>query len=329
MEMLPPAPVPSNVVVGATVVKRFPGYGERRGTIAEIDLDRGKVVVRWATDESTISLGEAAKRALYAIPPTEEEDDGDSTIAYDSGDDTAPYDGDGGAQTTSSRFWGVSWNRGKKKWLARYKDADGKDRHIGYFDDDEEAARAVNKAIRDAGLEGRRKTNAVDATGALMPKSGNWGAAIPKDRSAVVAPDAARAPSATTSKFWGVSWHKSARRWKGQYTDANGKCRSIGLFDPQENAAHAVNAAIRRAGLEGKRKTNPVVDGQLVPRVRTKKANGHGPRYKRRRDEPAAAPSPRARRPRRAVNYDDSEPDDDDDDGDLELGPPDDEDGWA
>ena len=56
MEMLPPAPVPSNVVVGATVVKRFPGYGERRGTIAEIDLDGGKVVVRWATDESTISL---------------------------------------------------------------------------------------------------------------------------------------------------------------------------------------------------------------------------------------------------------------------------------
>ena len=55
-------------------MKRFPGYGERRGTIAEIDLDGGKVVVRWA------------------------------------------------------------------------------------------------KAIRDAGLEGRRKTNAVDATGALVPR---------------------------------------------------------------------------------------------------------------------------------------------------------------
>ena len=74
-----------------------------------------------------------------------------------------------------------------------------------------------------------------------------------------------------------------------------------------------------KKGLEGRRKTNPVVDGQLVPRERktTKK---------RRRDEPAAAP-PRARRPRRAVNYDDSEPDADDDE-DLELGPPDDEDGW-
>ena len=67
-------------------------------------------------------------------------------------------------------------------------------------------------------------------------------------------------------------------------------------FDTQEAAAHAVNAAIRRAGLEGRRHTNPVVDGQLVPRVRP--AAGHGPRYKRSRDEPAAATPPR-RSPRR------------------------------
>ena len=63
-------------------------------------------------------------------------------------------------------------------------------------------------------------------------------------------------------------------------------------------------APIRRAGLARKRRTNPVVDGQLVPKSR--KANGHGPKAlrKRRRDEQAAAtPSPRARRPRRAVDY--------------------------
>ena len=150
MEMLPPAPVPPNVIVGATIVKRFPGYGEHRGTIAEIDLDGGKVVVRWATDErTTLSLGEAAKRALYAIPPIEEEEDdrsidGDTTIAYDSGDDTIDYEGDGGSelQTASSRFWGVNWNRRSKKWHAHYIDADGKLRFVGIYDDEEEAARA-------------------------------------------------------------------------------------------------------------------------------------------------------------------------------------------
>ena len=86
-----------------------------------------------------------------------------------------------------------------------------------------------------------------------------------------------------------MSWNKNRRLWEASYQDADGKKRHIGHFDTQEQAAHAVNAAIRRAGLEGRRKTNPVVDGQLVPRTRkiTKK---------RRRDEPAATPSPRARR---------------------------------
>ena len=107
-----------------------------------------------------------------------------------------------------------------------------------------------------------------------------------RDRSAVVAPDPASAPTATTSKFWGVSWKRQARRWQAKYRDANGKQRTIGYFDTQEEAARAYNAAIRRAGLQGKRRTNAVVDGQLVPK----------PPRKRRRDEPAATPSPRARR---------------------------------
>ena len=220
----------------------------------------------------------------------------DETAPYDhsgdpflDGDETADYrnEGDSDALTTnSSRFWGVYWRRDMKKWQARYKDADGKRHTIGYYDDEEEAARAVNKAIRDAGLEGRRKTNAIDATGALVPRERT----VKLDRSEVVGPDAAPAPTATSSKFWGVNWDKRERRWQARYKDADGKKRSIGYFNTQEEAARAVNAAIRRAGLEGRRKTNPVVDGQLVPKP-------PGPHNKkRRRDEPAAAPSPRARR---------------------------------
>ena len=94
-----------------------------------------------------------------------------------------------------------------------------------------------------------------------------------------------------------MHWHKRKRRWQASYHDANGKHRSLGSFDTQEAAAHAVNAAIRRAGLEGKRRTNPVVDGQLVPRAR--KAPGHGPSRKSRKrsgGEPVATLPPRARR---------------------------------
>ena len=85
---------------------------------------------------------------------------------------------------------------------------------------------------------------------------------------------------------WGVTWNKQRRRWQAQYTDSNGKMRGIGLYNTQEEAARAYNAAIRRAGLEGRRKTNPVVDGQLVPPARKRKS---------RSEDPAATPS-RARR---------------------------------
>ena len=87
-----------------------------------------------------------------------------------------------------------------------------------------------------------------------------------------------------------MCWDKCRRCWQARYLDANGKRRHVGYFATEEAAAHAVNAAIRRAGLEGKRNTNPVIDGQLVPKKR--KANGHGPplkSQKRRRDEPATA----------------------------------------
>jgi len=204
---------------------------------------------------------------------------------------TVADEGEGTTRTTTSRFWGVYWHEETKKWRAQYRDAADKKRTIGCFNDEEEAARAVNKAIRDAGLEGRRRMNAADATGALVPKAP--GSHNRRDDSAVVAPDPARAPSATSSKFWGVSWNKESRRWEAGYRDANGKKRNLGYFDTQEDAAHAVNAAIRRAGLEGKRRTNPVVDGQLVPRAR--KASGHGKQSvrKRRRAEAAATPSTR------------------------------------
>ena len=65
----------------------------------------------------------------------------------------------------------LAWDRRKRRWAARYRDADGKTRTIGYFDDQEAAAHAVNAAIRWAGLEGHRKTNPVDADGRVVPRA--------------------------------------------------------------------------------------------------------------------------------------------------------------
>ena len=46
-------------------------------------------------------------------------------------------------------------------------------RHIGYFDDQEAAALAVNKAIIDAGLAGVRRMNEIDEDGMPVPRP--WG----------------------------------------------------------------------------------------------------------------------------------------------------------
>ena len=69
-------------------------------------------------------------------------------------------------------------------------------------------------------------------------------------------------------KYWGVAWDKRKRRWRASYVDEAGRRRGLGFFVRGEEAAaaHAVNAAIRRAGLTQRRKTNPVVDGRPVPR---------------------------------------------------------------
>ena len=70
----------------------------------------------------------------------------------------------------SSRFWGVSRHRRDKKWTVHYTDKDGDQCHVGSFDDEEVAALAYNKAVRDNGLESIRNMNRVDATGRPIPK---------------------------------------------------------------------------------------------------------------------------------------------------------------
>jgi hypothetical protein len=142
-------------------------------------------------------------------------------------------------------------------------------------------------------------------------------------------PDPARAPTETSSRYWGVTWQQSSRLWQAQYTDANNATQYLGVFATQEAAAHRVNAAIETlpAHIQRRRRKNKIdaATGKLVP-VKKHVAPGHGPRCERYRQKPTAPPSKRARRPRRAVNFDDFELDDDDEG--LQLEPDDDDDGW-
>ena len=126
-------------------------------------------------------------------------------------------------------------------------------------------------------------------------------------RSPVVGPDPARAPTETSSKYWGVTWQQNSKLWQAQYTDADNATQYLGVFRTQEAAAHRVNAAIETlpAHVQRRRRKNEIdpATGRLLP-VKKHVAPGHGPRHDR---------YTRARRPRRAVNFDDYlQPDDDD-----------------
>ena len=47
----------------------------------------------------------------------------------------------------TSQYTGVNWNKSKRKWRARIK-VQSKDKHIGYFVNEEEAARAYDVELR-------------------------------------------------------------------------------------------------------------------------------------------------------------------------------------
>ena len=63
-------------------------------------------------------------------------------------------EGGGAGVPVGVAFVGVTWARQRGRWMARIRHDDGTDHHLGYFDDDQEAARALT--MRQRGGCGRK-----------------------------------------------------------------------------------------------------------------------------------------------------------------------------
>ena len=50
-------------------------------------------------------------------------------------------------QNTSSMYLGVSWHKLKNKWICRVRDENSKLKHLGYFENEKEAAQKYNNYI--------------------------------------------------------------------------------------------------------------------------------------------------------------------------------------
>jgi hypothetical protein len=149
---------------------------------------------------------------------------------------------------TTSEFVGVSWEKRNRKWRAGISH-DGKDQHLGSFNDEREAARAVDTAARrlrgeDAhgGRSGKGWHRLNFPTEEEMKRAQERGALLTEeDKAAAAAASERQGPS----KFVGVGWNKTDRKWMANIRH-DGKQQHLGSFDDEHEAARAVDMAARR-----------------------------------------------------------------------------------
>jgi hypothetical protein len=109
----------------------------------------------------------------------------------------------------------VTWKQLSNKWAANIRYGhDSKKYHLGYFEDEEDAAKAYDIAARKHHGE-KAKLN--------FPAQGESGLR-------------------GSSKYRGVTWCKKSTKWKAQIK-YDGKLRHLGTFEDEENAANAYNLA--------------------------------------------------------------------------------------
>ena len=135
---------------------------------------------------------------------------------------------------------------------------DGKHQHLGYHADEQSAAKAFDNAARrlrgkhahgghaSPGSQGIWKLNfptaaeqknadklELEATNPVIQVK--WKKQKAHARLGVVDPDG------PTSDYVGVSWHKKQMKWSA-YIHFNGRKQSLGYFEKEEQAAHAVHS---------------------------------------------------------------------------------------
>ena len=117
-----------------------------------------------------------------------------------------------GSRTSS--FIGVSWSKGSKKWQAQIK-YNLKQAHLGYYLEDDAAARAYDSFVVTRKIDRRINfPNAKSAAGHTTTKVGK------------------------TSNYNGVCWDKWGRKWRAEIWHA-GKNKYLGNFAMEVDAARA------------------------------------------------------------------------------------------
>ena len=175
---------------------------------AQIRIDGRATYLGYFDDEEAAARANDKAAARLGRPLNFPTSDGDASAVK-------------GGQGGSSRFKGISWNKGHNKWEAKIM-IDSKRAHLGSFDDEEAAARTYDTA---AARVGRPLNFPATDGGTAAVKDGLSG----------------------SSHFTGVSWDKSNSKWRAQIK-IDAKVTHLGYFNAEEAAAHAYDKAAARFG---------------------------------------------------------------------------------
>ena len=122
----------------------------------------------------------------------------------------------------SSKYRGVTWNKGDSKWLAKIS-VKGKTKYLGIFNEEEDAARAFDAEARR--VRGAKASVNFPQTEMEIKRAGY------------------------SSKYRGVSWHKGHNKWRAEVR-MEGKKVYLGHYDNEAEAALAYDvyvAKVKRA----------------------------------------------------------------------------------
>ena len=144
----------------------------------------------------------------------------------------------GPKKAVSSSFTGVSWSTEHRRWVANVF-IGTKKKWVGNFTNEVEAAVRRDERVRELGLRTRafNFSSEEEANAALQ-------AALQAASSQAVAPEK---PPNSGSRFWGVCWDKSQRRWK-PFVCVKGKTVQVGTFTNEVEAAVRRDEKVRELG---------------------------------------------------------------------------------
>ena len=203
-----------------------------------------------------------------------------------------------GSKGRTSKYVGVNFDKVVKKWKV-VTSIDGTHRHIGYYEDEEEAAADYARAVfKYKGQDALHKMREREKSTLLSPNDNNnrngGGKKRPlplpsidmisgrettkkRQRADKFVIDLADVPPQLpilknkghykegTSKYTGVSFHKPRNKWRAAIT-INGKNRYVGSYESEEEAAvNYARAVFKYHGQEALVKAREAIDLSDVP----------------------------------------------------------------